>query len=140
LIEQYNQRQEPGYGTPEQQEQQRLKRRLSALQREGQRLIDAYQSGVIEPADLKERRERITEECRRMDERLSSLRQQQQEQQRHAALATTVEEFCRGFSIPTSVYSHAIGARSIESLPPFLLRTATTIGANGGSIDVRGCF
>ena len=98
LIEQYNQRQEPGYGTPEEQEQQRLKRRLSALQREGQRLIDAYQSGVIDLGDLKERRERITEECRRLDERLSSLRQQQQEQQRQAALATTVEEFCRNIS------------------------------------------
>ena len=98
LIEQYNQRQGLNYGTPEQQEKQRLKRRRSALQRESQRLIDAYQSGVIELGDLKERRERITEECRRLDERLISLRQQQQEQQRQATLATTVEEFCRNIS------------------------------------------
>ena len=98
LIEQYNQRQEPGYGTAEQQEQQRLKRRLSALRREDQRLIDAYQLDVIELDDLKERRERIAEECRRLEERLTSLTQQQQEQQRQAALATTVEEFCRNIS------------------------------------------
>src|SRR5262249_5860575 len=98
LIEQYNQRQESGYGTPEQQEQQRLKRRLVKLEREGQRLIDAYQSGVIELDELKERRERIAEECRRVEERLSSLERQRQEQQRQAALATTVEEFCRNIS------------------------------------------
>ena len=61
LIEQYEQRQEPGYGTPEQQEQQRLERRLAALRREGQRLIDAYQSGIIELSDLKERRERVSD-------------------------------------------------------------------------------
>src|SRR5438046_9092732 len=44
LIEQYQLRQEPGYGTHEQQEQQRLERRRAALRREDQRLIDAYQS------------------------------------------------------------------------------------------------
>ena len=98
LIEQYNQRQESGYGTPEQQEQQRLKRRLVKLEREGQRLIDAYQSGVIELDELRERRERIAEEYRRLDERLSSLEQQRQGQERQAALATTVEEFCRNIN------------------------------------------
>ena len=80
LIEQYNQRHESGYGTPEQQEQQRLKRRLVKLERESQRLIDAYQSGVIELGELKVRRERIAEECRRLEERLSSLEQQRQGQ------------------------------------------------------------
>jgi site-specific DNA recombinase len=98
LIEQYNQRQESDYGTPEQQEQQRLNRRLVGLERKSQRLIDAYQSGVIELDDLKERRERIAEECRRLEERLALLRRQQQEQQRQASLATTVEEFCRNIS------------------------------------------
>ncbi len=98
LIEQYNRRHESGYGTPEQQEQQRLKRRLVKLEREGQRLIDAYQSGVIELDELKERRERIAEECRRLEGRASSLEQQRQGQQRQAALATTVEEFCRNIS------------------------------------------
>jgi site-specific DNA recombinase len=98
LIDQYNQRQESDYGTPEQQEQQRLKRRLARLERESKRLIDAYQSGIIELDDLKERRERVAEECRRLEERLSSLEQQRQGQQRQAALATTVEEFCRNIS------------------------------------------
>ena len=95
LIEQYQLRQEPGYGTPQQQEQQRIERRLATLRREDQRLIDAYQSGVIELGDLKERRERVTEECRRLEANVISLRQQQQEQQRQMALTATVEEFCR---------------------------------------------
>jgi hypothetical protein len=98
LIKQYNQRKESDYGAPEQQEQQRLKRRMAGLERESQRLIDAYQSGVIELDDLKERRERVAEERLRMEERLNSLEQQKQEQQRQAALATTVEEFCRNIS------------------------------------------
>jgi chromosome segregation ATPase len=98
-IKQYKQRQESDYGTPEQQEQQRLKRRLADLKREGQRLLDAYQSGVIDLNDLKERRERVAEECRRPEERLSSLEQQRQRQQRQAELATTVEEFWRNISV-----------------------------------------
>jgi site-specific DNA recombinase len=98
LLEQYQQRQEPGYGTPQQQEQQRLERRLSALRREDQRLIDAYQQGVIELDGLKQRRERLADECQRLEASVISLRHQQQEQQREAALATTVEEFCRNIS------------------------------------------
>jgi hypothetical protein len=65
------------------------------LRREDQRLIDASQSGVLELNDLKERREQITEECQRLEIRLTALRQQQHEQQRQAALGETVEEFCR---------------------------------------------
>ena len=98
LIEQYNQRQDSDYGTPEQQEQQRLKRRLTGLKRESKRLVDAYQSGVIELDDLKERRDRVAEECRRLDDRLNLLEQQRQGQERQVALATTVEEFCRNIS------------------------------------------
>jgi chromosome segregation ATPase len=98
LIEQYQLRQEPGYGTPEQREQQRLERRLIALRREDQRLINGYQSGVIELDNLKERRERITEECRRLESNVNSLRQRRQEQHRQAALTTTVEEFCRNIN------------------------------------------
>src|SRR5262245_45011969 len=58
----------------------------------------AYQSGVIELSDLKERRERVSEECKRLEEKLIALKQQQQEQQRQAALATTIEEFCRNIN------------------------------------------
>jgi site-specific DNA recombinase len=75
---------------PRRQEQQRLERRLAAMRREDQRLIDAYQAGVIELDDLKERRERVTEECRRLEANVNSLRQRQQEQRK---LSATVHDF-----------------------------------------------
>lgn len=71
LVEQYRLRQDQSYGTPEQQEQQRIERKLSALKREDQRLIDAYQAGIIELADLKERRDRIAEENARLETRIT---------------------------------------------------------------------
>jgi hypothetical protein len=40
----------------------------------------------------------LPQECRRLEERLNLLEQQKQGQQRQAALATTVEEFCRTIS------------------------------------------
>jgi site-specific DNA recombinase len=98
LLEHYQQRQDPNYGTPQQQEQQRLQRRLSALRREDQRLMDAYQSGVIELGDLKERRARVTQECQRLDARLIALQQQQHAQQQQLALGETIEEFCSKIS------------------------------------------
>ena len=98
LMEQYQLRQENNYGTPEQQEQQRLERKLGALHREEQRLIDAYQSSVIELTDLKERRMRITEERSRLQTRLAVLKQQQHEQERQVSLRATLEEFCRNIN------------------------------------------
>jgi hypothetical protein len=66
LLEQYHLRQEPGYGTPQQHEQQRLARRQQALAREEERLIDAYQAGVMELEALKERCRRIGDEGARV--------------------------------------------------------------------------
>jgi len=75
---------------------------LAGLKRETHRLVDAYQSGVIEFDDLKERRVRVAEECRRLEEGSNSLKQQRQGQVRQTALATTVEEFCRNISARSS--------------------------------------
>ena len=98
LLEQYQLRQDQRYGTPEQQEQLRLERKLSALGREEQRLIDAYQAEVIELSDLKERCARITEHRTQLAARLSSLKQQQQDQRRQTQVRATLEEFCCNMS------------------------------------------
>ena len=98
LLEQYQLRQDQSYGMPEQQEQLRLERKLGALQREEQRLIDAYQAEVIELGDLKERCTRISEHRAQLEMRLSSLKQQQQEGQRQVQVRATLEEFCRNMS------------------------------------------
>jgi site-specific DNA recombinase len=98
LIEQYQLRQDQSSGTPPQQEQQRLERRLGALKDEEQRLLDAYQAGVLDLQVLKERSQRLAEEDARLGQRLSALQQQQQEQQRQATLGATVEDFCRSLN------------------------------------------
>jgi site-specific DNA recombinase len=98
LLEQYQLRQDQSYGTPEQQEQQRLTRKLSALEREEQRMLDAYQASVIELPELKERCARIAQERARLEARLKVIERQQQSQQQQAALSATMEEFCRNIS------------------------------------------
>lgn len=95
LMTQYRQRQEPGFSATQQSEQLRLERRLSVLRCETQRLIDAYQTGVIELDELTERRARLTDECAHMEAQIDRLRQLEQEQQRQVDLSVTVEEFCR---------------------------------------------
>jgi site-specific DNA recombinase len=95
LVEQYQLRQDQDYGTPQQQELQRLERRLVALKGEEQRLLDAFQAGLIELQVLKERSQRLAEEDARLRQRGEALKQQRQEQQRQATLGATVEDFCR---------------------------------------------
>jgi site-specific DNA recombinase len=79
-------------------EEQRLTRKLIALGREEQRLLDAYQAGVIELPELQERCARIGQERVRLESRLRTIEQQRQSQQQQAALSTTMEEFCRSIS------------------------------------------
>lgn len=98
LLEQYRLGQEQSHGTPEQQEQIRHQRRLGALSREEQRLIDAYQAEVIELNDLKERVARINEHRTQLEARLTKLKQQQEGQERQMKVMATLEEFCRNMS------------------------------------------
>ena len=95
LLAQYQLRQVEGDGTPQQQEQRRLERRLTALERETQRLLDAYQADALELAELKERRTRIQEEQARVRQRMQELQGQEADQQRRQAIEVSVEEFCR---------------------------------------------
>ena len=94
LLEQYQLRQEPRYGTPQQHEQNRLERRQKALTREEERLIDAYQAGVMDLDALTERCWRLRDERARVVDRLSQLQHQQLEQAQHDILGQTLEEFC----------------------------------------------
>ena len=87
LLEQYQLRQELGYGSPQQHEQNRLARRQKALTREEARLIDAYQAGVMELDALMERCGRIRDERTRVMDRLRQGQHQQLEQAQY--------EFCR---------------------------------------------
>jgi site-specific DNA recombinase len=95
LLDHYRLRYEPSAETPEQHEGQRLTRRLQALAREEQRLVDAYQVEVINLTELKERRERLAEERARVTTRLTVLQQHRQEQARHAVVKESLDAFCQ---------------------------------------------
>ncbi|MDP9374765.1 MAG: recombinase family protein [Chloroflexota bacterium] len=75
-------------------ERARLERKVAALDREAQRLIDAYQAGVIELPELQERRQRSAEHGRFLRERLDDLHRQQVAREQEQQVLTGLEEFC----------------------------------------------
>ena len=75
-------------------EQERLERKLRALEREVQRLIDAYQADVIELPELRERRQRIDDHGRALRERLAELRQHRVDREHDLRLLQGLDEFC----------------------------------------------
>jgi site-specific DNA recombinase len=107
LLDHYLMHQQHPDSSLEQQEHQRVERKLKTLAREEQRLIDAYQASIIELSDLKTRCERLAEERTRLEARLVALRQQQHEQQRRAYLRETVEEFCQHIGVALQTPSFA---------------------------------
>jgi len=127
LVEQYQCRQVQGPSTPEQHEQHRLPRKLATLQREEQRLIDAYQASVIDLADLQVRCERIAEERTRMEARLVSLKQQQEETERQVSLTATLEEFCHNIRAALETPSFATKQRLLRLMVDQIVVTAEQI-------------
>ena len=91
-------RYEEGRGDPatdvrQEQERERTGRKLRAMEREVQRLIDAYQAGVIELAELSERRERTQEHGRMLRERLAEIGKQRADREQEIRLLQGLDEF-----------------------------------------------
>jgi site-specific DNA recombinase len=84
----------PALQGPEAREQERLARRMQALEREGQRLVDAYQAGAIELAELQDRRQRIDDHGRLLRERLGELQQQRADHEQDLRLQQGLDAFC----------------------------------------------
>jgi site-specific DNA recombinase len=59
-----------------------------------QRLIDAYQAGAIELAELQERRRRSEEQNQMLRRRLTEILQQRQEREQEIRLLQGLEAFC----------------------------------------------
>lgn len=78
----------------EEQERERIERKLGAMDREVQRLIDAYQAGVIELGELRERRSRIEEHGQTLRERLTEIGRQMADREQEVRLLTGLDEFC----------------------------------------------
>ena len=85
---------DPTMDMPATQEQARLERKLQALTREVQRLLDAYQAGVIELPDLQTRRQRVEDHSRVLRQRLGELEDAHHSRQHHLQMIQGVEEFC----------------------------------------------
>jgi site-specific DNA recombinase len=76
------------------QERVRLERKLIALDREVTRLIGADQAGVIELAELAERRHRIDDQGRMLRERVRELAQQRADRAAARRLLEGVDACC----------------------------------------------
>ena len=92
---QYEQgRGDPAVDVKADQERERIERKLTGLDREVSRLIDAYQAEVIEIAELSERRRRGEEQGRMLRQRLREMEQQRANRDNEVRLLAGVEAFC----------------------------------------------
>jgi site-specific DNA recombinase len=95
LHAQYEQgRGDPAVDERAEQERERIERKLTALDREVRRLIDAYQAEVIELSELSERRRGVEEQGRMLQERLRAIEQQQTSRENELRVLEGVEAFC----------------------------------------------
>lgn len=85
---------DPAVDAEEEREKQRIGRKLKALDREVGRLIDAYQTEVIDLPELKERRERIEEHGRMLKRRLAEIRGKRADRELEIRLVRGLEQFC----------------------------------------------
>ena len=85
---------DPAVDAAAERERERLERKLSAMDREVARLIDAYQVGVIDLDDLKQRRDRVADHGRALRERLGEIQRQRREREQEIRLLEGLEGFC----------------------------------------------
>jgi site-specific DNA recombinase len=86
---------DPAVSTREEQERHRIPRKLTALERETKRLVDAYQAEVIDLEDLKERRKRVEDHGRILRERLREIEQERTDREQELRLLEGLEAFCQ---------------------------------------------
>lgn len=77
------------------QEQARLTRQLTALDRERTRLLDAYQAGVIELPELQERRQRLADHGRLLRDRQADLQRLRADRDQQLRLLEGADAFCQ---------------------------------------------
>jgi site-specific DNA recombinase len=97
LIPEYLQQHQSDEGpelTDAQRELKGLQRQRATLAREEQRLIDAYQVGAVELAELKERRQRLREAGQQVEQREGVVAARLAQAQQATRLTETVTAFC----------------------------------------------
>jgi len=96
ILDYYLSRQEEGEVTPH--ELKRTRQELSQIDKQDQRLLDAYQAEVIELDELSSRRQALEQQRQILESRLTELEQLAQRQVRQEALASEVAEFCENIN------------------------------------------
>ena len=115
LRQQYEQgRGDPTVDVEAEYERARLERKLSALEREKKRLVDAYQTEVIELAELAERRQRLNEPGQLLRTRVQEIEQQRLDRSAELRLLEGVEAFCASIRDAMSAPSFEVKQKVLQ--------------------------
>lgn len=85
---------DPAVNVKDEQEQERIQRKLKGFEKEAQRLIDAYQAGVIELDELQKRRILIEDNSRALRLRIDEIERDRVNQEKELRLLQGAMEFC----------------------------------------------
>ena len=96
ILDYYLSRQEEGDVSPH--ELKRARQELSQIDKQNQRLLDAYQAEVIELDELSSRRQALEQQRQILETRVTELEQLARRQARQEALASDVAEFCENIN------------------------------------------
>jgi site-specific DNA recombinase len=77
------------------QEVQRLQKRLNSLERQWVRILDAYQSELLSKEDLAERKQTLDQERQSVEDRLQGLQRQARQGQQKERMLQDFETYCR---------------------------------------------
>lgn len=92
ILDYYLSRQDQSDTAPP--ELQRLRTELGQIEKQDQRLLDAYQAEIIQLDELAARRQTLEQQRNVSENRLSELEQLVQQQARQEALTSDITEFC----------------------------------------------
>ena len=96
ILDYYLTRQDEDAVTPH--ELKRVRQELGQIENQKQRLLDAYQTEVIELDELETRRQVLEQQRQALEQRLTDLEQLAQQQARQDALTSDVTQFCENIT------------------------------------------
>jgi site-specific DNA recombinase len=105
---------DPALDPQQEQEQRRLDRQLTGVDREASRLLDAYQAGVIELAELQERRQHLTDHGAMLRQRRTELERLRTDREQELRLLEGADAFCQSIQAALEQPSFAIQQQVLQ--------------------------
>ncbi|HVA63487.1 MAG TPA: recombinase family protein [Terriglobales bacterium] len=105
---------DPALDPQQEQEQRRLDRQLTGLEREARRLLDAYQASVIELTELQERRQHLTEHGAMLRQRRAELERLRTDREQELRLLEGADAFCQSIQAALDHPSFAIQQQVLQ--------------------------